>query len=76
VAAASCEAANAATTAAIVLGEAAPAWLRAAGYPARLVAADGSVLRLGGWPDPRGGPRRRAPAPAMAQETAHRAQGA
>ena len=52
VVAASCEAANAASTAAIVLGDAAPAWLEAAGYPARLVAADGSVVRLGGWPEP------------------------
>jgi thiamine biosynthesis lipoprotein ApbE len=52
VVAASCEVANAASTAAIVLGDAAPAWLEAAGYPARLVALDGSVVRLGGWPEP------------------------
>jgi thiamine biosynthesis lipoprotein len=52
VVAASCEAANAASTAAIVLGDAAPAWLEAAGYPARLVALDGTVARIGGWPDP------------------------
>ena len=52
VAAATCEAANAASTAAIVLGEAAPAWLASVGLPARLVALDGSVVRLGGWPEP------------------------
>ena len=46
------EAANAASTAAIVLGDAAPAWLEAGRLPARLVAQDGSVLRLAGWPDP------------------------
>jgi thiamine biosynthesis lipoprotein len=50
VVAGTCEDANAASTAAIVLGEAAPAWLAAARLPARLVANDGGVLRLGGWP--------------------------
>ncbi len=49
-----CEAANAASTAAIVLGDAAPAWLEGAGLPARLVAQDGVVARLGGWPEPTG----------------------
>lgn len=52
-----CADANAASTAAIVLGEAAPAWLASAGLPARLVATDGTVLVTGGWPaqdeDPR-----------------------
>jgi thiamine biosynthesis lipoprotein len=58
VAAASCADANTATTAAIVLGERAPDWLRGTGLPARLVRADGSVCRLNGWPDdPEGGPR-------------------
>ena len=47
-----CEAANAASTAAIVLGDAAPAWLEEAGLPARLVAIDGRVVRLAGWPEP------------------------
>ena len=47
-----CEAANAASTAAIVLGHAAPAWLEAAGLPARLVGVDGVVHRLAGWPEP------------------------
>jgi thiamine biosynthesis lipoprotein len=50
VAARSCVAANTASTAAIVLGEAAPGWLAARGLPARLVAHDGSVVRVGGWP--------------------------
>ena len=50
VVAATCELANGASTAAIVMGEDAPAWLEASGLPARLVANDGRVLRLGGWP--------------------------
>jgi thiamine biosynthesis lipoprotein len=52
VAAATCELANAASTAAIVLGERAPAWLEANGLPARLVATDGRIVRLAGWPEP------------------------
>jgi FAD:protein FMN transferase len=51
VAAASCLHANAASTAAIVLGEAAPAWLAARRLPARLAAEDGSVATVAGWPD-------------------------
>jgi thiamine biosynthesis lipoprotein len=47
-----CEQANAASTAAIVMGDAAPAWLTGARLPARLVATDGRVVRLAGWPDP------------------------
>ena len=47
----SCLEANTASTAAIVLGEQAPAWLEARGLPARLVALDGSVLHLSGWPE-------------------------
>jgi thiamine biosynthesis lipoprotein len=47
-----CEAANAASTACIVLGRSAPDWLAQAGLPARLVARDGTVVRLGGWPEP------------------------
>jgi thiamine biosynthesis lipoprotein len=50
VAAASCVDANIASTAAIVLGPDAPAWLEARHLPARLVARDGSVLRVAGWP--------------------------
>lgn len=50
VAAPSCVAANTATTAAIVLGPAAPAWLAARGLPTRLVAADGRTEVVAGWP--------------------------
>ena len=56
VAAATCAEANAAATASIVLGAGAIAWLEAAGLPARLVARDGAVVRLGGWPASAGGP--------------------
>lgn len=45
-------AATTASTAAIVLGTQAPAWLRARGLAARLVAQDGSVAVSGGWPAP------------------------
>ncbi|WP_030443504.1 FAD:protein FMN transferase [Actinoplanes subtropicus] len=51
VAAASCVDANTASTAAIVLGAAAPAWLAERAMPARLVAVDGRVLTVAGWPD-------------------------
>ncbi|MFJ9841611.1 FAD:protein FMN transferase [Kitasatospora sp. NPDC101155] len=58
VAADTCVDANTATTAAIVLGNAATAWLERTGLPARLVRLDGTVTRLGGWPhDQTGGPR-------------------
>ncbi|MEP6954570.1 MAG: FAD:protein FMN transferase, partial [Solirubrobacteraceae bacterium] len=50
VAAATCVDANAASTAALVLGTQAEAWLCAAGLPALLVAHDGSTVRFGGWP--------------------------
>ena len=50
VAAATCTDANTASTAAVVLGDDAPAWLSVRGLPARLVASDGAVLTLGGWP--------------------------
>ncbi|MEO3938429.1 FAD:protein FMN transferase [Dermatophilaceae bacterium Soc4.6] len=49
-AATSCLEANAASTAAIVLGEAAPAWLEGHGIPARLVGLDGRVVTTPGWP--------------------------
>jgi thiamine biosynthesis lipoprotein ApbE len=42
--------ANVASTAAIIRGEAAPAWLRSLGLPARLVAVDGTVRSVAGWP--------------------------
>ncbi|QUC55548.1 FAD:protein FMN transferase [Streptomyces sp. A2-16] len=50
VAAATCVDANTASTAAIVLGDRAVDWLRGTALPARLVAPDGRVVRLGGWP--------------------------
>jgi len=50
VAARSCVAANTASTAAIVLGAGAPKWLAERAIPARLVAHDGSIVRVGGWP--------------------------
>jgi thiamine biosynthesis lipoprotein len=51
VAAESCIEANTWSTAAMVRGTAAPDVLAATGLPARLVATDGTVTRLGGWPD-------------------------
>jgi FAD:protein FMN transferase len=50
VAAVDCADANIAATAALVLGEEAPAWLAELGLPARLVAGDGAVTLLGSWP--------------------------
>lgn len=50
-AAASALEANAASTAAIVLGPDAPGWLEENGIPARLEALDGSVTVTAGWPD-------------------------
>jgi thiamine biosynthesis lipoprotein len=55
VAAANCAEANAAATAAIVAGDKARAWLAEQRLPARLVAHDGSVLHLSGWPEAGGG---------------------
>jgi len=54
VAAATCVDANAASTAAIVKGEAALEWLEDLRLPARLVRANGSVVRAAGWPGERG----------------------
>ncbi|WP_144711116.1 FAD:protein FMN transferase [Curtobacterium pusillum] len=51
----SCTTANTMTTAAVVRGHGAVAMLRESGRAARLVAADGSVVRLGGWPAELGG---------------------
>jgi thiamine biosynthesis lipoprotein len=50
VAAVACLDANVASTAAVVLGSGAAAWLRARLLPARLVDRDGGVVRVGGWP--------------------------
>ncbi len=46
----SCLAANTASTAAVVLGADAPAWLDEHDVVARLVAADGRIVQVGGWP--------------------------
>ena len=50
VAARSCVDANTASTAAIVRGERAASWLARLGLPARLVAPDGAVVTVAGWP--------------------------
>ena len=50
VAAASCLDANIASTATIIRGDGAPAWLESLGLPSRLVAVDGRVRHLAGWP--------------------------
>jgi thiamine biosynthesis lipoprotein len=50
VAAATCVDANAAATAAIVRGADAPEWLEERALPGRLVAPDGTVIRVAGWP--------------------------
>jgi FAD:protein FMN transferase len=47
-----CVTANAAATAAIVLGAEAPAWLQERSLAARLVDRDGAVHVTGGWPAP------------------------
>jgi len=51
VGAATCVDANAAATAAIVWGEPAVGWLAQHRLPARLVATDGAVVRVAGWPE-------------------------
>jgi thiamine biosynthesis lipoprotein ApbE len=51
VAAATCADANIAATAALVKRAGAPEWLRGQRLPARLVAHDGQVLCLAGWPE-------------------------
>jgi thiamine biosynthesis lipoprotein len=53
VTAATCVDANTAATAALLRGEAAPAWLAGLGLPARLVRQDGTVRTVGGWPEER-----------------------
>jgi FAD:protein FMN transferase len=55
VAAANCAEANAAATAAIVAGDQAAEWFAGQGLPARLVARDGSVRFVAGWPEADGG---------------------
>ena len=51
VAAATCVDANVASTAALVRGERAEAWLASSGLPARLVTHEGRVLRVADWPE-------------------------
>lgn len=51
VAAPDCVTANTAATAALVLGERAAGWLARRDLAARLVAADGTVTTVAGWPD-------------------------
>ena len=50
VAAHSCVEANVASTASVVLGEAAPEWLSSNRLPGRLVRTNGSVVCVAGWP--------------------------
>lgn len=50
VVASTCLEANTVSTAAIVRGGQATAWLESIGLPVRLVLSDGRVLHLGGWP--------------------------
>jgi thiamine biosynthesis lipoprotein len=54
VAARTCVAANIASTAAIVRGERAVAWLEELRLPSRLVRPDGSVVTIANWPAPGG----------------------
>jgi thiamine biosynthesis lipoprotein len=58
VSAASCTDANIASTAAIIRGHAAPAWLTGLGLPARLVDEAGRVRTVGGWPTEDGRPEK------------------
>ena len=51
VAAGSCADANAASTAAVIRGRRALAWLTRLGLPSRLVDATGAVFTVAGWPD-------------------------
>ena len=50
VTASTCTLANAASTAAVILGSDAPGWLANRGLAARLVTLDGDVCVVGGWP--------------------------
>ena len=52
VVAATCVDANIASTAAIVMGDKAAAWLELNRLAARLVLRDGTVRRTAGWPEP------------------------
>lgn len=48
----SCVDANAATTASMVLGDRAPAWLEREQLPGRLLGHDGRIVLTAGWPEP------------------------
>jgi thiamine biosynthesis lipoprotein len=61
VAAGSCVDANAASTAVMVLGRSAVPWLEDRGLPARLVAVNGAVSCLNGWPGPGDQPGSKGP---------------
>jgi thiamine biosynthesis lipoprotein len=50
VAAATCVAANTASTAAIIRGERAPGWLASQHLPARLAGRSGEIVTVAGWP--------------------------
>jgi thiamine biosynthesis lipoprotein len=50
VAAGSCVDANTASTAAMIMGEAAPQWLEQQRLPARLIRQNGSIVTVGEWP--------------------------
>ncbi len=50
VAAATCTDANVASTASVIRGRRAPAWLEGMGLAARLTRPDGAVVTTGGWP--------------------------
>jgi len=63
VAAATCVDANIASTAALVRGSVSVEWLADSGLPARLVAHDGRVLSVGGWPADGGRPGTRPATP-------------
>jgi thiamine biosynthesis lipoprotein len=69
VVAANCVDANIASTAAIVMGASAVAWLEAAGLPGRLVDRAGAVHRTAGWPLPERPP---SPLSANTQESRSR----
>lgn len=80
VAAADCVDANAAATAALVIGPRAIDWLSGLGVPARLVHLDGTVSTVGGWPAPQNpvqpspgplgpGPRKSRPSPRSPRTT-------
>ena len=69
VAASSCVDANIASTAAIVKGEAALAWLEERGLAARLVDQKGRIHRTSAWPEPADSKLRPTELPAISQET-------